>query len=205
MPMPMSLARSVAWLPLLFGSSGLQASVPADGYRVVVVGDSILGGSENQYVDWYQGDDRFVDFAPGRQPFFGWQGLPSSWEAIHTDVRLVAPNGWFVFADNGLPVPEIEWSALLTGLVRLLPDDRCLLLVTPFATSETAGLQFPNPLGQAHTRLALEIGEAQPCHDFVRWDLAALDRPELLSADGMHPSPDGATWLLEEVNRIVAS
>lgn len=166
-------------------------------YDVVVVGDSILAVDLASY-------DRpgwFADLADGRQPFYGNDGASSNWDAVDLGVALIAPGGCLVFQDNGLPLGDDEWARLLTHIVRVLPDDRCLVFVTTYSsqTGQFTLEPFPHMIAMSHTRIMVELIAAQPCHALVRWDIAVVADPLLVGPDGTHPSPAGSAWLLDGV------
>lgn len=195
--------RSLAIAALFAAINLIDSSCSVDPpiqYDAAIVGDSIL--EEN--AAHYERDGWLTDLQRDRQPFFGWgEDGTSSWQAVQEAIPLVAPDGWFIFEDNGLPVPDADWAQLLTDIVRLLPDDRCLLFVTTYSANSAfgeTGSSYPHPAAMSHTRIMLDIGEAQPCHHFVRWDLAVLNDPALLADDGLHPTDLGSAWLGEAID-----
>lgn len=176
-------------------------------FPVVVVGDSIV-----QLVPPFLWPDGWlVDAQGARQPFAAplvtYDGsVPTSTrDAIAADIPLVAAGGVLILQDVVGPLAPWgmtleDWAGMIAETVDLLPDDRCLVVVTGYWPDEFG----VNGVDQVEQNLVLvELVAGQPCHRVVGWADAVVDDRGRLDPDGVHPSIAGSLWLTSALSLTV--
>jgi hypothetical protein len=172
-------------------------------YRVVGTGDSILNLVGTQLAS----TDRWFDTEPGRQPYL--DGIDHRYSTAAIWPELLSRSrrgGWVVIQDNPAATvanttPE-EWRTLLRTIVQELPDDRCVAGVLPYFQSSVDPVRASATVEFRNIMVA-ELND-QPCYAFILWDVAAAGHPEyIIEGDGQHPSPAGATWLANELDKWI--
>lgn len=180
-------------LAAVFGAAAavvlLTACPPPPGSVHGLVGDSISWAMENQ--GGVLGF-RYIDASRGRTAFHGgFSGEPGNGiEGARRVGAAVPARAWVVIelGTNDVTNDPADYHFRIQALLDAVPKDRCVAMVTV----RRATLVRRSDIWNSIVRQRIVD---HPCRRVIDWDAAVRANPGLLSADGIHPSPQGYAWL----------
>ena len=198
MKLPLKLFAFVVFFTAVTAAPATAA--PAH-YRVVGTGDSILFlvAMSGQL----QSADRWIDTEAGRQAYV--KGLDNRYSTAQMLPILLAksqPGGWVVVQDDTAGT-SAEWQKVIHNYVEKIPNDRCILAVLPVVARTGVWDLISPEQSVVNARITRIEVNRQPCHAYVRWDLAVNNHPEYVTADGKHPTDLGMAWLAAAIDNAV--
>jgi hypothetical protein len=138
-----------------------------------------------------------MDASPGRSPEGSLNGATTGYQAVQQAIPEIDPGEWLVMEDDAAtaaPTTLEEWADYVAYTVDMLPDDRCLLWVTPFNDSDAHT--------DAKAQTVRDLVPTQPCSYVLDWHAAVRAQPWFV-VDGVHPDQAGQDWLVAGINAVV--